>query len=390
MKTLMNRRNWLKSGALLAGSVSLLPTSLPALAAPRPPAPAAPLPLANGLTDEEVLRAAPVQLRARLSANENPFGPSDKAKQAITESMASCYQYPMQARDLIQKIADYEGLTPEHIMLDAGSSPLLLAAAMHFGQQGAIITGDPSYADLPRKAEKFKAPIVAVPLTADYKLDLEAMEKKIDSRTALVYLCNPNNPTGTVLDTAKLKAFTARVSQKTPVFIDEAYIDYLPDPRGTTLIAAVKQGQNVMVARTFSKLYGFAGLRVGYLVAQPAMIKTLSQYAQGPMSISAPAIRAAVVSYQDQAFMQDALKKTLASKQFLYDTLKREGYEPIPSVTNFVMFPIKMDGKRFVEEMGKRGVSIRNWEFNNQHWCRVSIGRMDEMQAFAEAFTQVS
>ncbi len=390
MKNLMNRRNWLKSGALLAGSVSLLPTSLPALATPRPMAPAAPLPLTNGLTDEEVLRAAPVQLRARLSANENPFGPSEKAKQAITESMATCYQYPMQAKDLIQKIADYEGLTPEHIMLDAGSSPLLLAAAMHFGQQGAIITGDPSYADLPRKAEKFKAPIVAVPLTPDYKLDLEAMEKKIDSRTALVYLCNPNNPTGTMLDTAKLKAFTARVSPKTPVFIDEAYIDYLPDPRGTTLIAAVKQGQNVMVARTFSKLYGFAGLRVGYLVAQPAMIKTLSQYAQGPMSISAPAIRAAVVSYQDQPFMQDALKKTLASKQFLYDTLKREGYEYIPSVTNFVMFPLKMDGKRFVEEMGKRGISIRNWEFSNQHWCRVSIGRLDEMQAFAEAFTQVS
>jgi histidinol-phosphate aminotransferase len=389
MKNLMNRRNWLKSGALLAGSVSLLPTGLTALAA-SPALPLAPLPPANTLTDEEVLRAAPVQLRARLSANENPFGPSDKAKQAITESLANCYQYPMQAKDLIQKIAEYEGLTPEHIMLDAGSSPLLLAAAMHFGQQGAIITGDPSYADLTRKAEKFKAPIVAVPLTADYKLDLAAMEKKIDSRTALVYLCNPNNPTGTVLDTAKLKAFTARVSKKTPVFIDEAYIDYLPDPRGASLMDAVKQGQNVMVARTFSKLYGFAGLRVGYLVAQPALIKMLSQYAVGPMSISAPAIHAAMASYQDQAYMQDALKKTLASKQFLYDTLKREGYEYIPSVTNFVMFPIKMDGKRFVEEMGKRGISIRNWEFNNQHWCRVSIGRMDEMQAFAEAFTQVS
>jgi histidinol-phosphate aminotransferase len=390
MAPLMNRRSWLKSGALLAGSVSLLPTGMEALAASRPAMLGAAQPLANALTDEEALLAAPVQLRARLSANENPFGPSEKAKQAITESLTSCYQYPMQARDLIQKIADYEGLTPEHIMLDAGSSPMLLAAAMHFGQKGAIITGDPSYADLPRKAEKFKAPIVAVPLTKDYKLDLDAMEKKLGVNTALVYICNPNNPTGTVLDTAKLKAFAARVSKKTPIFIDEAYIDYLPDPRGSSLMEAVKQGQNVMVARTFSKLYGFAGLRVGYLVAQPEMIKTLSQYAVGPMSISAPAIRAAVVSYQDQAFMQDALKKTLASKQFLYDTLKREGYEYIPSSTNFVMFPIKMDGKRFVEEMGKRGVSIRNWEFNNQHWCRVSIGRMDEMQAFSEAFTQVS
>lgn len=240
MKDLMNRRSWIKSGALLAGSVSLLPTGLHALAATRSAEGLAPL--ASQLTDEEALLAAPVQLRARLSANENPFGPSEKAKQAILDSMTNCYQYPMQARDLIQKIADYEGVTPEHIMLDAGSSPLLLAAAMHFGQQGAIITGDPSYADLPRKAEKFKAPIVAVPLTADYKLDLAAMEKKIDSRTALVYLCNPNNPTGTVLDTASLKAFTARVAKKTPVFVDEAYIDYLPDPRGASLMDAVIAG----------------------------------------------------------------------------------------------------------------------------------------------------
>ncbi|MGI4884380.1 MAG: pyridoxal phosphate-dependent aminotransferase [Janthinobacterium lividum] len=390
MASLMNRRHWLKSGALLAGGVSLLPTGLEALAAPRPASPAAPSPLAEALTDEQALLAAPGPLKARLSANENPFGPSDKAKQAILESVTSCYQYPMQSKELIQKIADYEGLTPAHILLDAGSSPLLLAAAMHFGQQGAIITGDPSYADLPRKAEKFKSPIVAVPLTADYKLDLDAMEQKVDARTALVYICNPNNPTGTVLDAAKLKAFTARVSPKVPVFVDEAYIDYLPDPRGASLMDAVKQGQNVLVARTFSKLYGFAGLRVGYLVAQPDTIAALSKYAVGPMSISAPAVRAAVVSYQDQVYMQDALKKTLASKQFLYDVLKREGYAYIPSATNFVMFPLKMDGKRFVEEMGKRGVSIRNWEFNNQQWCRVSIGRMDEMQAFATAFTQVS
>ena len=388
MASLMNRRNWLKSGALLAGSVSLLPTGLQA----RPAAPVVPSvpPLAEALTDEEALLAAPVQLKARLSANENPFGPSEKAKQAITESLTNCYQYPMQARDLMKQIAEYEGLSPEHILLDAGSSPLLLAAAMHFGQQGAIITGDPSYADLTRKAANFKAPIVAVPLTADYKLDLDHMEFKVDAQTALVYICNPNNPTGTVLDSAKLKAFAAKVSKKVPIFIDEAYIDYLPNPRGASLMDAVKQGQNVIVARTFSKLYGFAGLRVGYIVAQPEMIKILSQYAVGPMSISAPAIRAAVASYQDQAYMQDALKKTLASKQFLYNTLKREGYTYIPSSTNFVMFPLKMDGVRFVEEMGKRGVSIRNWKFNNQDWCRVSIGRMDEMQAFAEAFTQVS
>ena len=392
MKTRMNRRNWLKSSALLAGGVSLLPTGLEALGAANP----ARQPLGAlapewlPLTEQEALSAAAPALKARLLANENPFGPSEKAKRAIADSVASCYQYPAQSRELAQKIADYEGVTPEHILLDAGSSPLLLAAAMHYGQKGGIMTGDPSYADLTRKAEKFKAPIVAVPLTADYKLDLDAMEKQLDARTALVYICNPNNPTGTVLDAAKLKSFVARVSPKTPIFIDEAYIDYLPDPRGASMMAAVKQGQNVLVARTFSKLYGFAGLRVGYVVGQPDTIKLLSQYAVGPMSISAPAVQAALASYQDQAYLQEALQKTLASRQFLYDTLKREGYEYIPSSANFVMFPLKMDGKRFVDEMMKRGVGVRNWQFAGKQWCRVSIGRLDEMQAFADAFGQVS
>ncbi|WP_375435637.1 pyridoxal phosphate-dependent aminotransferase [uncultured Hymenobacter sp.] len=387
MKTSMNRRAWLKSGALLAGGLTLLPSGLTALAA-SPPVSA----LGEQLTDEAALLGSPPQIKARLLANENPFGPSEKVKQAMMEALSTSYQYPaMYARELVQKIATFEGVTPEHILVDAGSSPLLQAAAIHFSRKGgAIITGAPSYRDLPDSAKDLSTTIVEVPLTTEYKLDLEAMEKKVDATTALMYLCNPNNPTGTVLDAAKLKAFTERVSQKVPVFIDEAYIDYLPDPQSVTMIEAVKKGQNVIVARTFSKLYGFAGMRVGYIVAQPETIKILSKYAVGGMSISAPAIRGALVAYQDQAFMKEALQKTLASRQFLYDTLKLEGYSYIPSSANFVMFPLKMDGKRFVEEMAQRGVGIRNWKFNNQDWCRVSIGRMDEMQAFAAAFKQLS
>lgn len=383
----MNRRTWLKSSALLAGGLTVLPTGFSALAGH----PTAPL-VGPRLTEEAVLLDGPPQLKARLLANENPFGPSEKAKQAMMDAVSTSYRYPMAyARELVQKIADHEGLTPEHILVDAGSSPLLMAAAIYYGQKGgAIITAAPSYRDLPDSAHDLNAPIMEVPLTADYKLDLDGMEKKVDARTALLYLCNPNNPTGTVLETNKLKAFCERVARKVPIFIDEAYIDYVPDPQGTTMIDAVKKGQNVIVARTFSKLYGFAGLRVGYIVAQPETIKTLSKYSVGGMSISAPAIRAALVSYQDQAFMKEALDKTLASKQFLYETLKKEGYEYIPSVTNFVMFPVRMDSKRFAEEMMKRSVGVRSWQFNNKEWCRVSIGRMDEMQAFADAFKQLS
>ncbi|MBE7174267.1 MAG: histidinol-phosphate aminotransferase family protein [Williamsia sp.] len=387
----MNRRKWLKASALLTGGLPLLPgtlSSLTAAAAPRESGAA----YSEGLSDTAYFETAPPEIKARLSANENPFGPSDKAKKAIAESLSTSYQYPfMYTRQLEGKITQFEGLQNGMVMTAAGSSPLLLAAALFYSKSGGtIITGDPSYDDLPSHAKAVGAKLVKVPLTPDFKLDLDAMEKTIDSSTTLIYICNPNNPTGTVLDTSKLKAFCERVSKKVPVFIDEAYIDYMPDPQETTLIEGVKKGQNLIVARTFSKLYGFAGLRVGYIVSQPNILKNLRDYTAGSMSISAPSIRAALAAYQDKDFMQDALRKTFASREFLYKTLQEEGYQAIPSAANFVMFPLRMEGQRFIQEMQNKGVSVRQWKFVGKDWCRVSIGRMDEMQAFADAFRTLS
>lgn len=388
MSTSMNRRTWLKTGSMLTGGFTFLSGALTSLVSSA----ASGSKYVKTLSDAEFGRAASPQLKARLFANENPFGPSEKAKKAIVDALAKSYQYPIaDVAAMEDKITAYEGLQKDMVLMASGSTPILLAAAIYFCKEGdSLVTADPSYADMPDHAVNFKAKVVKVPLTSDYKVDLDAMEKAIDNTTKLVYICNPNNPTATVVDTAKLKDFCERVSKKVTVFIDEAYIDYLPDPRGTTLIESVKKGQNIIVARTFSKLYGFAGLRVGYMIAQPEMVKKLERYCAGSFGISATSIHAALASYQDTEFLQDALQKTMVSKEFLYKTLKQEGYEYIPSHANFVMFPIKMDGKRFTDEMMKRGVGVRFWEFNNKHWCRVSIGRMDEMQAFAEAFKELS
>ena len=395
MAASMNRRNWLKSSALLAGGMTVFSGSINSLLA-KPVRTAGKKLVAESMnlaTDESVLLAAPGPMKARLNANENPFGPSAKAKKAVMDALDTSYQYPsVYIRELVNKIAEYEGVKPENILMGAGSSPLLLASAMYFSEKSGsnIVSGDPTYASLPRGAAEFNTAWTKVPLTADYKLDLDAMEKKVDSSTSLMYICNPNNPTGTVVDTAKLKAFCERVSKKVPVFVDEAYIDYLPDPKAASVMDCINKGQNVIVARTFSKLYGFAGLRVGYIVAQPDLVKALGKYTAGGFSISATSVKAALAAYNDQEFLQDALKKTLASKKYLYDVLKKEGYEYIPSSSNFVMFPLKMEGEKFTAELMKRGVGVRNWKFAGKEWCRISIGRMDEMQAFAEAFQQVS
>lgn len=389
MSNKMDRRKLLKAGFLMAGGLSVGQGFINAVAA----RPLNTCYLNDFISDASVVLNGPSELKARLFANENPFGPSAKAKQAITDALPQSYQYAFAiARELAQKIADYEGLPAENILLGAGSSELLLAAAICFSQKTGsnIVTGDPSYDDLPSKASMLNTKWVKVPLTAEYKLDLDAMEKAIDANTSLVYICNPNNPTATVLEIEKLKSFVDKVSGRVTVFIDEAYIDYLDDPKANTMIGEIKKGKNIIVARTFSKLYGFAGLRVGYAFAQPDMIKKLSLYTTGFAAMSATSLNAAIASYQDIAFMKDALQKTITSKQFLYDTLKKEGYDYIPSVTNFVLFPLKMDSKKFVMEMNKRGVGVRYWQFNNREWCRVSIGRMDEMQAFATAFKELS
>lgn len=386
MPSSMNRRNWLKASSLLTGGLAFLPATWNKLEA----APGAPNRDEPFVSEAEFLANVPPAIKARLSANENPFGPSEKAKLAMTAAMGSSYLYGfMEARLLAQKISIKEGIDSKMVMLGAGSSPILHAAGIYFSKNGGnIVTGDPSYADLPSFAASLGANWVKVPLTSEYKLDLDAMEKAIDSNTKLVCICNPNNPTGTSLDVAKLKAFCEKVSQKVPVFVDEAYIDYLPDVQGTTLIGLTKTNKNIIIARTFSKLYGFAGLRIGYAVASEEMLEKLEPY--NSSSMSSLSVQAALAAYDDKEYLKGALEKTLASREYLYSVLKAEGYEYIPSSANFVMFPIKMDGKRFSEEMMKRGVSIRNWKFSNKDWCRVSIGTMDEMKAFATAFKEIS
>lgn len=388
MSNEMNRRAWLKTSTLLTGGLTFLSGTLSSIAGSASPRIISPRVLSDGEFEEEALP----QLKARLFANENPFGPSEKAKKAIIDSLGTSYQYAFrQAGQLVEKITAFEGLGEDMVALGAGSSPLLHAAAMYFMRNGgSVISGDPSYADLPEHVEDMKGKWVKVPLTADYKLDLATMEKAVDSTTKLVYICNPNNPTATTLDMAELKSFCERVSKKVTVFVDEAYIDYLDNPQEATMIDGVKKGQNIIVARTFSKLYGFAGLRIGYMIAQPQILKNLEPYCTGSSCMAGPSIHAALASYQDRAFLDGALQKTKTSKDYLYSVLKKEGYEYIPSTANFVMFPIKMEGKRFTDEMMKRGVGVRFWKFNNRDWCRVSVGRMDEMEAFAAAFKEIS
>jgi histidinol-phosphate aminotransferase len=281
-------------------------------------------------------------LKARLFANENPFGPSEKAKSAIVDSLKDCYLYPFASmRQLVSLIAKQEGVKEENILLGAGSSELLLAAALHYtlsAKGGRMLSADPSYTWLMEAAEGLGAGWDKVPLTQDYAHDLDAMEKRVTDKTSLVYVCNPNNPTGTVVNPGGSSPSARPCPAKSPCSWTKPTSTTPTTPPGTRWWTCVRKGQNVMVARTFSKLHAFAGLRVGYLVAQPATIKELEKYCSGGWDTSSPSMAGAMASLQDAEFRTYARAKNAESKEMLYKTLKDEGYEYVPSHTNFVLF----------------------------------------------------
>lgn len=333
----------------------------------------------------------PPEMKARLLANENPFGPASSAKKAAIEALDKSYQYPFgEVRKLQEKILKNTELSEKNIIISSGSTPLLHAAAAWCGlAKGKLVTADLTYDDLPETAEFMGAVLVKVPLNEKLEYDLPAMKKAAEG-AKLVYICNPNNPTGTSLDPKMLMQFCEEVGKNTTILIDEAYIDYLPNPATQSMLPAIKKGLNVLVARTFSKIYGMAGMRIGYLLGPEKLVEEWSPYTIGPMNIAATSAAAAAASFDDQGFLQLSLQKTLESRDFLYKVLTSENYTYTKSAANFVFFPIKMETKRFAQEMMKRGVGIRTWTYRNQPYCRISMGTPEEMQVFEKAFKEIS
>ena len=388
-----DRRKWLKTGAALTAGMALAPAAF-GKAEKR----------AGKIKDYSQLRLQPSgltraenidlpKMKARLLANENPFGPSKSAKQALKDAIDNSFRYGFgEKKQFVEMIAEKEGVTPDHILLGAGSTELLNAASWYYSHmgKGKLLSGELTYESLIRTAEEHGCGCERVPLTSDYKLNLQAMASRVSSDIGMVYLCNPNNPTGTVVDPDQLMQFCKDVAPEKPVFIDEAYIDYTDDPEKHSMIKCVRMGYDVIVARTFSKLHAFAGLRIGYLVALPATVNKISAFASGGGTISTPSVAAAMASYQDTDFHRYSFEKNLESKEFVHKTLKANGFSYIPSETNFVFFQLKMRAEDFQREMMKKGVGVRKWEYQRKQFCRVSMGTLDEMKMFAEAFKEVT
>ena len=383
MASSQSRRHWLKSTAMLTG-LAALHSPFEAFTAEAP---------AHSFSPPEPSPWDFEHMKARLTSNENPFGPSPEAQRVMREAIQDSWMYPKLGKDEFKKtLAEQWDVTEDHLILGAGSTEVLMAAAQHFSQPGrSLLTADLTYMSLIQRAcTDYEAGLVTVPLTEDYDYDFDQILDKITPDTSLIYICNPNNPTGRITDAGQLREFCQRASKRTPVFVDEAYIDYQEDAAAHSMIDLAREGYPVIIARTFSKVHAMAGMRVGYGVAPPELITQLKKYGTDGNGMSRPAVLGALATLKDTEFMDYSRRMNAESKAQLYQTLEANGYEYIPSDTNFVLFPIRMDGDRFVAEMMERGVGLKRVLYRDQHYCRVSIGTKEDMNIFAQAFEDIS
>ncbi len=389
----INRRNLLKSSLFSLGGLLIAPPGRTGIFADM----AVTLDPAGRIFHSPLVREyflegiTPAASPIRLDSNENPYGPPLSARKAVAEAVAGGNRYAWQEiTTLIGQLARKEGVGSDAIMVGPGSSDLLERTAMAVCAHGGnVVSADPTFMSLIRVAESVGATWKAIPCKSDWSHDLGAMEKAIDSNTRLVYVCNPSNPVGTVTPTGELMDFCSRVSEKVPVFVDEAYIE-LADGATGSMIPLVQQQKNVIVARTFSKIMGMAGLRVGYIASLPATLHLLQKVTRGGFGISYTSVLAASAALTDQEF-QDTSKKLITEvKTYLCDRLQEMGYAYIPSYTNFVIFPIPIAGKEFLGKMTAKGIAVRAFDIGNNPWCRVSIGTMDEIKQFVAALKSIT
>jgi histidinol-phosphate aminotransferase len=325
----------------------------------------------------------------RLSANENPYGPSPKSHQAMRDSFEMCCRYPdEQNKVLIEKLAKLNGVDREQILLGDGSNEILKLSAEAFTgpNRGNLVAADPTFEALLGYATVGGAEVVKVPLTHDYRHDLSKMATA--AKNGLVYVCNPNNPTASVTPKGELRDFIEKGPKGTMILVDEAYFHYANSPDYESVIPLVKDHPNLIVARTFSKIYGMAGLRCGYCVAQKKVVDLLRSY-QPWDSINVMALVAASAGLDDANQVPNGRRLNNEAKMFVVGELDKMGCKSIPSQANFIMFDCKKPVVPIIKAMKDRKVQVGRLFPAMPNYMRLTIGKRSEMEAFLAAFRQV-
>ena len=360
----INRRNWLKQLGIGVSGIGLANFST----------------LASPTVDffESIVGDATIN----LNSNENPYGPSPLARAAMAKSINSSNRYNWQlTADLVEALAKKNKVSAENILIGAGSSEIIdLVVRLSASTKGNLVTANPSYDYWLPTAKKLGLQAIKVPLNANKELNLEAMLQAINSDTRLVYVCNPNNPTGTICEYNKLLNFITEASKKAIVLVDEAYLDFCKE---ISLGPLVVGNKNLIVVKTFSKLHGLAGARIGYAIGEAITLEqlgALQSWVSG--SISVVSATAALASLTDEKFMTETSALNEQVKKYTIEQLARLNLACIPSHSNFVYFSLANYKQDYFQKLSSNNIIGTRIYEEAGLWTRITIGTREEMERF--------
>jgi histidinol-phosphate aminotransferase len=379
MKTDIARRNFMGRLAAVLAYAGLAPLELSAQARGQ----------RSGAAARPDARRTDYDNMAKLANNENPYGPSEGVLKAMNDAWKYANRYSAPDGGIVEAIAEHHRVKPENILLGCGSSEILKVVDDAFLADHKLVVGvDPTYETVYRYATNSKAKAIAIPLTETYDANMKAIIRttKMNARdVGLVYICNPNNPTGRIVPKDEIRLLLDSVPQDIPVFIDEAYHHFVDDPNYEPSIKYVVEGRKVVIARTFSKIAGLAGMRLGYAIAPPEIIAQLRPLI---LSYNANAIvkHGAVAALKDTAYEAKVKQLNKQIRDKTTSELKALGYEVIPSQTNFFMVNVKKDVTAVAESFREKGILVGRKFPPMNEWLRVSVGTEEEMNRFMRAF----
>ena len=347
-------------------------------------------PYQPGRPIEEVKRQLRLKEVIKLASNENPLGPSPKAVRAIKDALGKINRYPEGScfylrRDLSKKLK----IGPDKLIFGNGSDELIDIIIKTFCQEDEeILTSEVSFLEYKIIAQQNGRLVRTVPLK-DFKYDLSALRKNIGPKTRVIFIANPNNPTGSYVHKKEVEDFLLSLPENILVVFDEAYFEFVDRKDFPRALNYLKEGKNVIILRTFSKIYGLAGLRIGYGIAKKEIIQYLERCRQ-PFNVNLLAQAAAQAALSDSTFVKKSKKIAREGKEYLYQSLEKMGIEYIPSATNFILLNLKRDGIEVFKKLLKKGVIIRDMrQYGLKDFIRVTVGVKRENIKFIEALKKI-
>jgi len=346
-------------------------------------------PYIPGRSAEEVMERFHLQHVTKLGSNENPLGPSPRIREAVIRALDRIHQYPDgESGRLARRLAERLKVRPEHLFFANGADNVLTCLGLAFLEVGdRVIVGAPTYTAYANLARLLGAVPVEVPLR-EWRFDVPAMVSASAGAKA-VFVCNPNNPTGSILRQEELQTLVEQASPEALVVVDEAYAEWVDDPAFPNSIGLLRRHPNMVIVRTFSKIFGLAGLRVGYAIAAPEILGPLNQVRE-PFPVDRLAQAAAEASLDDDAYVRASFENNRAGREYLARALAALGLRPLPSQANFILVDLNQSAENVAQRLLARGVIIRPgalWGLPT--WARITVGTPDQNAEVVNALAGV-